>query len=109
MRPGEHAQEQGAHPSGRRSGTGADRCQAGLTSNAETPGAEAERSHSSSLECGVLYRSSIGQPRPSAPSQRPELRVTVPVHNTDVPTGTLKSMLRQAGLTAEEFLALINQ
>ena len=40
---------------------------------------------------------------------RPELRVTVPVHNKDVPAGTLKSMLRQAGLTAEEFLALINR
>ena len=34
-------------------------------------------------------------------------RVTVPVHEgRDVPPGTLRSILRQAGLTAEEFTAL---
>jgi len=31
--------------------------------------------------------------------------VTVPYHNRDVPTGTLKSITKQAGLTMEEFLS----
>ena len=39
---------------------------------------------------------------------RSELRVTIPVHNKDVPIGTLKSILRQAGLTTEEFLTFLD-
>ena len=38
---------------------------------------------------------------------RPELRVTIPIHNKDMPIGTLKSIIRQAGLTTEEFLDLL--
>ena len=38
---------------------------------------------------------------------KPELRVTLPVHNKDLPPGTLKSILRQAGLSAEEFTKLL--
>jgi predicted RNA binding protein YcfA (HicA-like mRNA interferase family) len=38
---------------------------------------------------------------------RPELRVTIPIHNKDLPQGTLKSILRQAGLSVEEFLELL--
>ncbi len=35
-------------------------------------------------------------------------RVTVPVHgHQDVPPGTLRSILRQAGLTSEEFARLV--
>jgi predicted RNA binding protein YcfA (HicA-like mRNA interferase family) len=35
--------------------------------------------------------------------------VTVPVHaNRDLPPGTLRAILRQAGLTVEEFLALLD-
>jgi len=37
----------------------------------------------------------------------PELRVTVPYHTGDVPRGTLRSIIRQAGLTAEQFSALL--
>ena len=42
--------------------------------------------------------------------RRPEggPRVTVPVHGgQDVPPGTLRSILRQAGLTVEQFQALL--
>ncbi|MGC1399812.1 type II toxin-antitoxin system HicA family toxin [Candidatus Binatus sp.] len=37
----------------------------------------------------------------------PELRVTVPSHSGDVPFGTLRSIIRQAGLTVEQFSALL--
>ena len=35
------------------------------------------------------------------------LRVTVPYHNKDLKTGTLRSIIGQAGLTVEEFLDLL--
>jgi predicted RNA binding protein YcfA (HicA-like mRNA interferase family) len=35
------------------------------------------------------------------------LKVTIPIHNKDLPPGTLKSILRQAGLSVEEFLDLL--
>ena len=35
------------------------------------------------------------------------LRVTVPYHNKDLKPGTLKSIIEQAGMTAEEFLDLL--
>lgn len=31
-------------------------------------------------------------------------RVTVPIHNKDLPRGTLASIIRQSGLTLDEFL-----
>lgn len=34
-------------------------------------------------------------------------RVTLPIHNKDLPRGTLKSILRQAQLATEEFLKLL--
>lgn len=40
-------------------------------------------------------------------STKPELRVTVPVHNKDLPAKTLKSIIRQAGYTVEEFIELL--
>jgi predicted RNA binding protein YcfA (HicA-like mRNA interferase family) len=39
--------------------------------------------------------------------ERPALRVTVPFHRGDLPPGTLRSIIRQAGLTVEEFVALL--
>ncbi|HUY27132.1 MAG TPA: type II toxin-antitoxin system HicA family toxin [Candidatus Binataceae bacterium] len=39
--------------------------------------------------------------------EHPELRITVPYHSGDVPRGTLRSIIRQAGLTVEQFSALI--
>jgi len=38
---------------------------------------------------------------------RSEIKVTIPIHNKDLPPGTLKSILRQAGLPVEEFLELL--
>ncbi|MDP2920039.1 MAG: type II toxin-antitoxin system HicA family toxin [Dehalococcoidia bacterium] len=37
---------------------------------------------------------------------KPELRVTIPVHRKELPERTLKSILRQANMTEEEFLRL---
>ena len=33
-----------------------------------------------------------------------EKRVTVPIHNKDIPKGTLANIIRQTGLTMDEFL-----
>ncbi len=33
--------------------------------------------------------------------------ITVPIHPKDLPKGTLKAIIRQAGLKVEEFLALL--
>ncbi len=38
----------------------------------------------------------------------PERKVTLPIHNKDLPPGTLKSILKQAGMSAEEFLRLLD-
>ena len=38
---------------------------------------------------------------------RTELRVTVPIHSKDLPEKTLRSILKQADLTDEEFLKLL--
>jgi len=41
-------------------------------------------------------------------SARPELHVTVPIHNKDVPPSLLKHrILKQADLTEDEFLKLL--
>ena len=39
--------------------------------------------------------------------KKDKLRVTVPYHNKDLKPGTIRSIIGQAGLTAEEFLALL--
>jgi len=39
---------------------------------------------------------------------RPELKLTIPIHNKYLPQGTLRSILRQAGLSVEEFLKLLD-
>jgi predicted RNA binding protein YcfA (HicA-like mRNA interferase family) len=38
---------------------------------------------------------------------RADLRVTVPTHNKDLPRGTLRNILRQADLSADELLELL--
>jgi predicted RNA binding protein YcfA (HicA-like mRNA interferase family) len=37
----------------------------------------------------------------------PARKVTVPVHSADLPRGTLRSIISQAGLTVSEFVALL--
>jgi len=38
---------------------------------------------------------------------RSELRVTIPMHGKDLPLKTLRSIIRQAGLSVEEFVELL--
>jgi predicted RNA binding protein YcfA (HicA-like mRNA interferase family) len=38
---------------------------------------------------------------------KPELRVVVPVHKKDLPLGTLRSIIKQAGLSEDEFIKLL--
>jgi predicted RNA binding protein YcfA (HicA-like mRNA interferase family) len=38
---------------------------------------------------------------------KPNLRVTVPYHNRDLKRGTLQSIVKQAGLTNDEFWKLL--
>ena len=38
---------------------------------------------------------------------RPALRVTVPFHNRDIKRGTLRAILREAGLTVEALVGLL--
>jgi predicted RNA binding protein YcfA (HicA-like mRNA interferase family) len=37
----------------------------------------------------------------------PARKVTIPIHNKDVPAGTLKSILRQAGISVVDFIQLL--
>ncbi len=39
--------------------------------------------------------------------ERPGLMITVPYHNRDLKRGTLRAILRQAGLTADELRDLL--
>ena len=39
----------------------------------------------------------------------PRTRVTVPMHNRDLKRGTLASILRQAGLSREDFVELLSR
>jgi predicted RNA binding protein YcfA (HicA-like mRNA interferase family) len=39
--------------------------------------------------------------------ERPELRVTIPVHKKDLPEKTLRSILKQADIKDTEFLKLM--
>jgi predicted RNA binding protein YcfA (HicA-like mRNA interferase family) len=39
--------------------------------------------------------------------KKPEARFTLPVHNRDVPPKTLRSILKQAGLSEGEFIRLL--
>ena len=38
---------------------------------------------------------------------RTNLRVTIPIHNRDLPERTLRRILKQAGLSEEEFIKLL--
>jgi predicted RNA binding protein YcfA (HicA-like mRNA interferase family) len=40
-------------------------------------------------------------------ASRPEIRVTVPIHNKDLQPSLLKRILKQAQLADEEFLSLL--
>jgi predicted RNA binding protein YcfA (HicA-like mRNA interferase family) len=38
---------------------------------------------------------------------KPRARVVVPVHRRELPAGTLRGIIKQAGLTVDEFLDLL--
>jgi predicted RNA binding protein YcfA (HicA-like mRNA interferase family) len=38
---------------------------------------------------------------------RSDLRLTIPMHNKDLPLKTLRSIIRQSGLSVEEFIDLL--
>ena len=40
-------------------------------------------------------------------ASKAELKVTIPIHNKDLPEKTLKAILKQAGLTEEAFVNLL--
>jgi predicted RNA binding protein YcfA (HicA-like mRNA interferase family) len=45
---------------------------------------------------------------PGAHTDDPTRNVTIPIHaGRDIKTGTLRAIVRQAGLTVEEFVALL--
>jgi predicted RNA binding protein YcfA (HicA-like mRNA interferase family) len=41
--------------------------------------------------------------------RNPVLRVTIPVHSKDVPEGTVRRIIKQSGLTDDEFLELLKR
>jgi predicted RNA binding protein YcfA (HicA-like mRNA interferase family) len=43
----------------------------------------------------ILFKSGLNRP------------ITVPVYTNDIPQGTLRAIIRQAGLTIEEFIELL--
>ena len=56
---------------------------------------------------GFFVHHTTGSHRILKHRDRPRLRVTVPFHRSDVPRGTLRSIIKHAGLTEEEFVNLL--
>ena len=56
---------------------------------------------------GFFLHHATGSHRVLKHPNRPALRVVVPYHSGDIKRGTLRSILRQANLTADELIALL--
>jgi predicted RNA binding protein YcfA (HicA-like mRNA interferase family) len=56
---------------------------------------------------GFFIHHTVGSHAQLKHHEKPNLRVTVPQHSGDVPPAILRSILRQAGLSIEEFLDLL--
>ena len=56
---------------------------------------------------GFFVHHSVGSHAQLKHPAKPNLRVTVPQHSGDVPPTVLRSILKQAGLSVEEFLRLL--
>ncbi|MCU1273536.1 MAG: hypothetical protein JWO48_967 [Bryobacterales bacterium] len=52
---------------------------------------------------GFFIHHQVGSHARLLHTTRPELRVTVPIHSKDLPRTLLRRILKQAGLTVEEF------
>ncbi|HUX66120.1 MAG TPA: type II toxin-antitoxin system HicA family toxin [Terriglobales bacterium] len=60
------------------------------------------------LRAGFYVHHQTGSHARLLHANRPDLRVTIPIHSGDVPPSLLKHrILKQAGLTEEEFLKLL--
>jgi predicted RNA binding protein YcfA (HicA-like mRNA interferase family) len=59
------------------------------------------------LKAGFFVHHQSGSHARLFHSQRPELRITIPVHSKDLPEKTLKSILKQADIREAEFLKLL--
>jgi len=59
------------------------------------------------LRAGFYVHHQTGSHARLLHEDRPELRVTVPIHSKDVPPSLLKRILKQADLSEEEFLELL--
>lgn len=57
-------------------------------------------------KAGYFIHHSTGSHRILKHPDQPERRITVPFHNRDLKRGTLRSIIRQAGMTVEEFQQL---
>ena len=56
---------------------------------------------------GFFVHHTTGSHRILKHPEHPELRITVPFHRRDLKHGTLRSIVRQAGFTVEEFQKLL--
>ena len=56
---------------------------------------------------GFAVSRTSGSHRRLVHSSDPARKVTVPVHTGDLPRGTLRAIISQAGLTVAEFIALL--
>lgn len=59
------------------------------------------------LRAGFYIQRSKGSHHILKHADKPELRVTIPIHNFDLKRKTLATIIEQAGYTPEEFLQLL--
>ncbi|MEO0079537.1 MAG: type II toxin-antitoxin system HicA family toxin [candidate division WOR-3 bacterium] len=59
------------------------------------------------LKAGFYVHHQTGSHVQLKHSTRAELRLTVPFHNRDLPKAVLRSIIRQAGLSVDEFIDLL--
>ena len=59
------------------------------------------------LRAGFYVHHQTGSHARLLHATKPKLRVTVPIHSKDIPQSLLRRILRQAGLTEQEFARLI--
>lgn len=57
-------------------------------------------------KCGFIFDHAVGSHRAFYNSDR-TLRVTIAFHNKLIKKGTLSNIIKQAGLTVEEFIELL--
>src|SRR3972149_1931329 len=68
---------------------------------------ETKRSPESSSKGWILYSSSNWEPYHTKHPSHPSKRVVLPYHNKDLKRGTLQSILKQAGLSLDDFLSCL--